>query len=159
MTIGTRVDKSVERFKRHPYWFLPIAAPWLLGAAVFIQQWHTFRLAASRQNTVLGVITAVERGNRCNYTFRLGQEVYRATEIPLYNRRVPVSGEQVTVYYDPMNPSVNAITDFRQKSLDALGPVPLLLLGSGVVTFFGLRQWYLNSRRSQKVTDTGNSPT
>ena len=155
MTIGTIVD----RFKWQPYWFLLITWPWLVGAAVFVQHWHSFHVAASRQKTVLGVVTAVERGNRCQYTFRIGQEVYRASEVPLYDRHVSTSGEQVTVYYDPMNPRVNAITDFRQKSLDALGAVPLLLLGSGGVMFFGVRQWYLNSRRPQRVMDTGKVPS
>ncbi len=148
VAIGKRIDESVQRSRRRPRWFLLIAAPWLLGAAFCIYQWRIFSLASSRQNVAPGVITAVEQGNRCYYRFRLGQEEFTGWEIPLYNRPVPARGDKVSIYYDPAHPSVNAMTDFKVKSLDALGPVPLTLLASGVAIFVVLRQWYLNSRFS-----------
>lgn len=147
MTLGTRIDESVERFKRQPFGLLFVVAPWLLGSAVFIYQGVTFLLAASRQNTVAGIVTAVERGNRCYYKFSLGQEVYTGWETPLYDRRVPIQGEQVSVYYDPLDPGRSAMTDFYQKSLDAFGPAPLMLLISAAGIFLIFRQHLLNSRQ------------
>jgi hypothetical protein len=50
-------------------------------------------------------------------------------------------GKQVLVYYDPLNPNKNALTEFRDLGMNSLGPVPLMLFGIGAVA------WYIRSRR------------
>lgn len=50
-------------------------------------------------------------------------------------------GQKVLVYYDSVDPKNNALTDFGDLSLNALGPVPLMLFGMGAVAF------YIGSRR------------
>lgn len=126
-------------FWRYPsYWSLAIVLPWLLGATVFIWQWHVDSRAAARQATTL--VTEVAKGNRVHYEFAIAQKVYRNSEIPLYDRPVPSAGETVKVYYDSEMPAVNAITDFHEKSIDALGPVPLALFLSSVAIFAILRR-------------------
>jgi hypothetical protein len=123
-------------FWRYPsYWSLAIVLPWLLGATVFIWQWHVDSRAAARQATTSGLVTEVARGKRVHYKFAIAQHVYRNWEIPLYDRPVPSAGETVKVYYDSEMPAVNAITDFHEKSVDALGPVPLALFLSSVAIF------------------------
>ena len=50
-------------------------------------------------------------------------------------------GEQVRVYYDPLNPNKNALTEFRDLGMESLGPLPLTLFGIGAVA------WYIRGRR------------
>ena len=80
-------------------------------------------------------MTEVGRGNRVHYEFKLAGRVYKGEEIPLYKRPVPLPEAKVTIYYDSELPTVNAITDFHLRSIDALGPVPLTLLASTGVMF------------------------
>jgi hypothetical protein len=122
------------------YWSLAIVLPWLLGATIFIWQWHVDSRAAARQATTSGLVTEVARGSRVHYEFAIAQHVYRNWEIPLYDRPVPSAGETVKVYYDSEMQAVNAITDFHEKSVDALGPVPLTLFLSSVGIFAILRR-------------------
>jgi hypothetical protein len=56
-------------------------------------------------------------------------------------------GKQVIVFYDPQNPSRNALTDFHESSASSLGPVPMLLFGIGAVAVF-----ILYRRRRTKTT-------
>jgi hypothetical protein len=81
----------------------------------------------------MGIVTEVAKGNRVHFEFKLGEDVFRGQEIPLYNRPVPSAGDTITIYYDSERPTVNGITDFHQRSVDALGPVPFAFLASGVV--------------------------
>jgi len=83
----------------------------------------------------MGIVREVAKGNRVHFEFKLGEDVFRGQEIPLYNRPVPSAGDKITIYYDSEIPTVNGITDFQQRSFDALGPVPFALLASGVVIF------------------------
>jgi hypothetical protein len=50
-------------------------------------------------------------------------------------------GQQVVVYYDPLNPSKNALTEFRELGMENLGPLPLVLFGLGAAA------WYIKTRR------------
>jgi len=120
------LDRNLGFWRRPPLWSLIIVLPWLLGATVFIWQSYVYSRAAARQATTFGEVTEVAQGNRVHYSFAIGDHAYESWEIPLYNRRVPLPGERVLVYYDSETPMVNGITDLHQRSLDALGPAPPL---------------------------------
>ena len=122
------------------YWSLIIVVPWLLAAAVSIWQWQVYSSAATRQAITSGLVTEVAQGNRVHYEFAVANHTFRNYEIPLYDRRVPSPGEIVTIYYDPETPTVNGITDFHTRSLDALGPVPFIFLLSGAA-IAGIVYW------------------
>jgi len=65
-------------------------------------------------------------------------------------------GQQVVVYYDPLNPSKNALTEFRELGMENLGPLPLVLFGIGAVA------WYIKTSRRKlkvpKLLDHSSSP-
>ena len=83
---------------------------------------------------------SVERGNRVNYQFTNANHLYTAMEIPLGNQHVPASREEVTVYYDPMDPTVSSINDLHEKSTGVFGHVPFLVVASSAVIFFILHR-------------------
>ncbi|HLK53739.1 MAG TPA: hypothetical protein VKU42_09790 [Candidatus Angelobacter sp.] len=125
----------------HPsYLSLIIILSWVIGASVLIWQWHVYSRAADRQAVTTGLVTAVERGNRVSYQFTYANHVYTAIETPLYNRRVPLPGEKIPIYYDSEMPTVSGITDLHQRSIDALGPVPFTVMLSGIAIFVILRR-------------------
>jgi len=94
------------------------------------------RVVAQREKTTWGKITAHERDNhnRYGYTFSLGGKPFTGWETPQENELE--IGQHVLVYYDPLDPRNNALTDFAELSAQNLEPVPIMLLGIGGVAFF-----------------------
>jgi len=109
----------------------------------------TDREVAERERTVLGTITAHEPANhnRYGYTFSLNGQSYSGWETP--RKQEPLIGQLVTVYYDPTDPTQNALTDFAELKIESLGPLPVLLLGIGGLAFF-----IRHRRRSRPTTPT-----
>jgi len=95
---------------------------------------------AKRERTVLGTITAHQPANhnRYGYTFSLNGQSYSGWETP--RKEEPLIGQLVTVYYDPADPTQNALTDFAELKIESLGPLPVLLLGIGGLVFFVLQR-------------------
>jgi hypothetical protein len=52
----------------------------------------------------------------------------------------PKSANNYLCYYDPNNPAKNALADFEDLEIQALGPVPLCLFGVGALAFYIWRQ-------------------
>jgi uncharacterized protein DUF3592 len=79
------------------------------------------------------VVTAYEPANHNQYAYKFevdgksytGRVSPRGSELSI--------GKQMIVFYDPQNPSRNALTDFHDVSISALGPVPILLFGIGTI--------------------------
>jgi hypothetical protein len=63
-------------------------------------------------------------------------------------------GKTVHVYYDPDDPSKNALTDFRDLSMSRFGPVPLLLL------LIAAAAWLIHNQRmkSSRISSTRSDP-
>jgi hypothetical protein len=140
MTIGNAIDGVVARTTRtwsYPSWWnLLVVLPWVLGLAFLIHEWRTDSQIAGRQQTASGIVTAYEPSNhnQYGYKFEVDGKSYTGWESP--KRRELAIGRQVIVFYDPQNPSRNALTDFHDVSTSALGPVPMLLFGIGTVVAF-----------------------
>lgn len=140
MTIGSAIDGMVTRASRawtHPSWWnLLVILPWVLGLAFLIHEWRTDSQVAGRQQTASGIVTAHEPANhnRYGYKFEVDGKSYTGWESPKGSELA--IGKQVIVFYDPQNPSRNALTDFHDVSTSVLGPVPTLLFGIGAVTAF-----------------------
>jgi len=50
-------------------------------------------------------------------------------------------GESVTVYYDPADPSQNALTEFDERGVASLGLVPMMTMGiTGLALFIFIRR-------------------
>ena len=114
---------------------LLIALPWVIFIAYFANQWRLDRATAGRQQTTYGTITAHEPANhdRYGFTFSVGGRTYRGWEIP--KKKEYNIGEQVVVYYDPIDPSRSALTDFNETSLSLSGFIVCLVLATGALVF------------------------
>jgi hypothetical protein len=96
---------------------------------------------ATREQTTQGVITAhePENHNRFGYLFTVNGKSFTGWESP--GKDGLEIGRAILVYYDPVNPNKNALTEFGDRGLNSLGPVPILLFGIGAVA------WYITARR------------
>ena len=121
---------------QNPSWLhLLVVLSWVIGSVYGLHAWRVDSAIAARQQTTNGTITAHEPANhdRYGYTFSIGARTYRGWEIP--HKSEYTVGEQVTVYYDPINPTRSALTGFEELSLRDLGLILLLLLSSAAVVF------------------------
>lgn len=134
------MSKIAERFDRtwsHPSWWnLLIVLPWGIAVALAIHEWTVDRTVAKREKVTNGTITAHEPANhnRYGYSFSVNGKPYSGWESP--RKEEPHIGQQVTVFYDPVDPTKNALTDFADLETDSLGPVPMLLFGIGALALF-----------------------
>ena len=123
--------------------------PWVLGLVFSIHEWRTDSQIAGRQQTASGIVTAHEPANhnRYGYKFEVDGKSYTGWESP--TRSELAIGKQVIVFYDPQDPSRNALTDFHDVSTFVLGPVPMLFFGIGAVAAF----IFYKRRRSTKTPE------
>ena len=118
------------------WWNLLIVLPWAIGVVLAIHELGNDRTIAQREKTTNGRIAAHEPANhnRYGYSFSVNGKSYSGWESP--GKEEPHIGQQVTVFYDPVDPARNALTDFADLEMDSLGPVPVLLFGIGAVALF-----------------------
>lgn len=133
MTLGQMVDhverQTTRTWANPSWWNLLVVPPWTIGTIFLIHEWKVDRDVATREQTTRGVITTHEPANhnRYGYVFWVNGKSFTGYESP---RRDKLEiGKQVLVFYDPLNPSKNAITDFRELGMESLGPIPLTLFG------------------------------
>ena len=121
--------------------------PWIIGTVLFVYEWNVDRGIATREQTTQGVITAHEPANhnRFGYVFSVNGKTFTGWESP--GKDGLDIGKQVLVYYDPLNPSKNALTEFGDLGMNSLGPVPMMLFGIGAVA------WYIKARRRKSQTN------
>ena len=129
--------ETFDRTWSHPSWWnLLIVVPWAIGVVLAIHEWADDRTVAQREKTTNGRITAHEPANhdRYGYSFSVDGKPYSGWDSP--RNEEPHVGQQITVFYDPADPTKNALTDFADLETDSLGPIPLLLFGIGAVALF-----------------------
>lgn len=149
MTFGQTIDQATRKWENPTWWNLLVVLPWTIGVILFVYQWNVDRHIATREQTTLGVITAHEPGNhnRFGYVFSVNGKSFAGWESP--GKDGLEIGRSVLVYYDPVNPNKNALTEFGDRSMNSLGPVPMMLFGIGVVI------WYITARR-RKIRASSN---
>lgn len=129
------IDKRVQCRRRPSWWAALIAAPWFLGAVLGVYGAIVDSVVAQRERTVLGILVTHEVANHNQYRYRFvvnGTSYLGLGHPPSELAKV---GDQILVYYDPEEPARNALVDFADAEIEALGPVPLCLVGVGVVAF------------------------
>jgi len=112
---------------------------WSIGVAIFVYDGIKDAVIAKRQRTTQGTVTAHEPANhdRYGYVFSVEGKSYSGWDMP---RKNEVSiGKQVLVYYDPSDPTRNALTDFEELCFENFGPIPLMVFAIGGVTLFIFR--------------------
>jgi hypothetical protein len=128
---------TAVRYWRCPSWWnLLIVLPWILGVVFCLHEWRVDRAIAMRQQIAHGTLTSHEPYNhdRYGYAFMLNGRQCTGSESPKGNELQ--IGKLVTVYYDPADPSKNALSDFDGLSAQSLRPVPLLMSGIGGLALF-----------------------
>lgn len=85
----------------------------LFAVAMLIAAYDDRRIA-SRERSTTGVIVSHEPQNHNSYThqFHINGQEYAGSETPL--KEEPKIGQSVTVYFDPLDPRYNSLTDFAE---------------------------------------------
>jgi hypothetical protein len=126
------------------------AVPFLLAACFLGFRATNEKDTASRQQTSFGIIGQCEhrgRGNEnyCHYSFSVGDNGYigvsQAASGVLF-------GQTVVVYYDRLNPGVNALEDFSEQSRKNMRFVYILLLA--LVALVAFLVWNRTPYRDSK---------
>lgn len=141
MTFAQRVDQAAHRWQNPSWWNLLVMFPWILGIILLVYEWNVDRNIAGHEQTTQGVITAHEPANhnRFGYVFTVNGKSFNGWESS--GKDGLEIGHPVLVYYDPLNPNKNALTEFGDRGLSSLGPVPMMLFGIGAVA------WYIRTKR------------
>jgi len=141
VTLDQTDQQAIHKGENPSWWSLLVVLPWVLGVIIFVYQWNVDRGIAAREQTTQGVITAhePENHNRFGYVFAVNGKNFTGWESP--GKDELEIGRSVLVYYDPLNPKQNALTDFGNRGSSSLGPVPTMLFGIGAVI------WYVAVRR------------
>ena len=148
-----RLENQAEE-NRHDPWTNPswssllIAMPWLIGSiALFWGSIMNHHLAL-REMTTAGVITGHEPANhnRYVYTFSIDGKSYTGRQIP--DKHELAIGQQVRVYYNPLDPAKNSLIDFDEVALGNLGPASFAFwLSVAAIVFIVVQR-----RKSQRET-------
>jgi hypothetical protein len=153
MTNGQEVDGFQKRFDKvwgNPSWWnLVVVLPWVVGMVFFVREWNVDRTVATRQQTTQEKITAHEPSNhnRFGYAFTVNGRIYHGWQSPKAEELE--IGKVVVVYYDPMDPTKNALVDFSELGLQALGPIPMMTIGIAAVAVFIFRRRHDNLEASK----------
>jgi len=106
---------------------LIVTLPFVLGVVFIAPQAIKEGSAAKRQQTIQGSVTSYERfnHNQCQYVFSVWGKQYAG--IASAPRDHVTVGDQVRVYFDSQNPTVNSLEDFSQISQRAKRDVYFLV--------------------------------
>jgi len=125
--------------------YLVVLLPWTVGVIFMMAAALDYSKVASRQQVTTGIVTAHEahNHNRYVYKFQLDGQEYTGGETPLGAE--PKVGELVRVYFDPLDPSRNGLTDFGKRRERMRGQAVGLLI---LTTAAGLLILALGKRRT-----------
>jgi hypothetical protein len=118
------------------WWALTFTLEFFIALAVLIPQSLRNAEIGARQRQVGGVVTAYDRSNhnQCRYSFSVdGSPFVGVSSAPADST---FAGEQVQVYFDPINPAANSLKDFSASSRRTRGVIYLSFLGVFAVTGF-----------------------
>lgn len=110
-----------------------VLIPFILGAVVLWSISEEYSEVARRQQATTGTIVRHEPSNhnRYGYTFKVDGHDYSGWDTP--HRTEQSMGQSVRVYYDPLNPATNALTDFHERSYSIRGPAIAILFFSAIL--------------------------
>lgn len=128
----------------HGPWRLVVAALLCsLGLVQSIHEWHTDTQVSPRQPTAWGIVTENQlsggklRRHKYGYVFTVDGEDYMGWQEQWQSMQI---GKQVVVYYDPIHPRKNALTDFHELSVTSLWYISIFGIGAVASVAFYIRQ-------------------
>lgn len=128
---------------KNPTWTnLFITLPWGIGLLAAVLGWSADHEIAKRERMSVGVITGQQSGRviQYHYTFSADGKTLEGSNSSDERRKI---GEQVEVFYDPADPSKNALVDYKDLAIRNFGLAPWLLTVIGGVAWY---IWYTRSR-------------
>jgi hypothetical protein len=110
--------------------------PWAIGLIFLLYSSAVDRAIAARQRTTHGIVRTHEPANhnRYGYEFVVDGKFYTGWQIP--TREEFKIGQQVLVYYDPVDPTTSGLNSFAEAAENALGPVVFCVFGITAVAIF-----------------------
>jgi hypothetical protein len=127
---------------------------WGIGILAAVLGWSADHTIAKRERTTIGVITAhkASRSDRFLYTFSVNGEKFEGSSGA--DDRLNV-GDQVTVFYDPIDPNKSDLRDYKDLALRNFALVPFALIGIAGISWY---IWYARSRNKPIPDTPGNFP-
>jgi hypothetical protein len=134
----------MNRWTNPSWWNLMAALPLVLFSAFQLQQCFRYQKIAKRQTTAFGTVNAHEPANhnRYGYIFVVGEKQYSGWGHPAE----PRMGQPVTVYYDPQDPSENALNTYDDACGGLAMPIAFPIVILLVMVAFIARQRHNDSR-------------
>ena len=151
-------QRQFEQRNQPSWWHALLVIPWIVGLIFILSGSIADRRIAKRQRTTSGRIVHHDPANhnRYGYVFSVNETEFTGWEIPRRDFRM---GEPVVVYYDPLDPSRNALADFAVLAEDQRGPILLLLTGILVVpAYIFIRKREASESRSDSALNSQAFP-
>lgn len=150
MTLGSSFERRLERTWGKPSWWNLLAAlPWALFVIFSLYGFRADQITAAREKTTSGQIVFHDPPNhdRFGYQFGVNGRMYTGWAIP--STRDYKIGQQVLVYYDPLDPNKSQLGDFTENEYRILGPLSFCILGiCGVALYILMRRREIHSSRT-----------
>ena len=137
MNLDTSFGSRLERTWGNPSWWnLVVVLPWALFVIFGLYGLREDQITAARQKTTFGQIVSHDPSNhnRFGYQFGVNGKMYAGWEIPATQDYQ--IGQQVLVYYDPLDPNKSQLADFADNRSRILGPVSFCLFGICAVALY-----------------------
>jgi hypothetical protein len=147
-SFGTRLDRT---WGNPSWWNLLVVLPFAVLIIFDLYGLRADQITAAREQTTSGLIVSHDPPNhdRFGYQFKVNGTMYSGWAIP--TTREYQIGQQVLVYYDPLDPNKSALADFAESEYRIVGPVTFCLFGiCGVCLYIFLRRRAIRSWRNQK---------
>ena len=121
---------------------LLITLPWGICILAAVFGWSADHTIAKRERTTNGVITAhqASRSDRYQYTFSVNGEKLGGSSGADDRHN---AGEEVTVFYDPIDPNKSDLRDYKDLALRNFALVPFALTGIAGIA------WYIWCARAE----------
>ena len=127
----------------NPTWGnLLITLPWEICILAAVFGWSADHTIAKRERTTNGVIAAhqASRSGRYQYTFSVNGQRLEGSSGADDRHNV---GEEVTVFYDPIDPDKSDLRDYQDLALRNFALVPFALTAIAGIAWY---IWYARSR-------------
>jgi hypothetical protein len=147
-SFGTRFDRT---WGNPSWWNLLVVLPWAAFVILALCEFRADQITATREQIAFGQIVSHDppNHNQFGYQFGVNGRIYTGWAIP--STRDYRIGQQVLVYYDPMDPNKSALADFADSGNRIVGPVSFCLFGILVVfLYIFLRRRAIRSNRERR---------
>jgi len=113
-----------------------VALPLAIGVLFFLFSAKANEAIAARQQLTSGIVKTHEPSNhdRYEYDFTVNGKAYSGWQIP--SQRDFIVGEQVAVYYDPLDPTKSSLSSFAGAWDRAIGPVFSMAFGTVAIAAY-----------------------